>query len=119
MKNKVISTAWSVIPLAVACVVFVHLFSVSAVTVSVVIGILAVYCALMTLSWEHSGRARQLQINPYSYKGTKGNIFKIAFVFRRPFISVCFFWRCFPFSIIRFGFCSSFPLCFFFACRLL
>lgn len=85
MKNKVISTAWSVIPLAVACVVFVHLFSVSAVTVSVVIGILAVYCALMTLSWEHSGRARQLQINPYSYKGTKGNIFKIALCISSPF----------------------------------
>lgn len=85
MKNKSISAAWSVIPLAVACVVFIYLFSVSAVTVSVTVAILSIYCVLMTVSRKNSRRAQQLQINPYSYKGTQGNIFKIALSISSPF----------------------------------
>ena len=85
MKNKVVSALWTVIPFILGCVVAVHLVPISATSSAVLAAVLFVYSSLMTLSWSNSKRAQQLQCNPYSYKGTKANIVKIAICISSPF----------------------------------
>lgn len=92
MKKQSLSAMWSVIPFALACFVFICVFPMHVVTVFIIVS----YCVLMGLSWKNSEKARQLQTNPYSYKGTKGRILKIALCISSPFWFCQFLLALFP-----------------------
>lgn len=96
MKKTVISALFLLIPIGIVCLIFIHLFSVSVATLSVLAAILSCYGTLMTLSWKNSKKAEQLQLYPDSHTGGKTDIIKVAFCISTPFYFLLFLLSLFP-----------------------